>query len=157
MQPRLDFSTTAPEALRAVLQLEAYNRRSGIEEQLRHILALRASQLNGCAFCTDMHWKDARHSGVSEEKLSLLTCWREAPNFTDRERAALEWTETLTFVASTQVPDDVFERVRKQFSEVELANLTIIVGSINIWNRINVAFRSQPGHYQPAAAAKAHV
>lgn len=105
--------------------------------------------MNGCAFCVDMHWKEARAAGVSEEKLALVPVWREAPFFTERERAALEWTEALTFIADNHVPDDIYRIAREQFSEAELVSLTVAIGTINTWNRISISFRTEVGSYRP--------
>jgi AhpD family alkylhydroperoxidase len=116
---------------------------------------MRASQINGCAYCLDMHTKDARHNGETEQRLYGLSAWRETPFYTDRERAALEWTEAVTLVSDSHVPDDVFERVSAQFSEPELVALTFGVVVINCWNRLSIAFRPPVGSYQPAAAAAA--
>lgn len=149
---RLSLPEAAAGGYRAVLGVQKYLEQSGLEATLLHIVYLRASQMNGCAFCTDMHWKDARHAGIPEQRLSLLTCWREAPGFTDRERAALEWTEAVTFITEGHVPDSVFDSTRAHFTEVELANLTLAIGTINLWNRLGIAFRSEAGAYQPPAA-----
>ena len=115
------------------------------------LVRLRASQINGCAYCIDMHTKDARASGETEQRLYTVSVWHETPFFTDRERAALEWTETVTRVAETHVPDDVYERVRRQFNETELANLTLAIVAINGWNRLAISFRIPPGTYEPKA------
>ena len=141
MTQRLDIAKLAPEAYKAVFAATQATRKSGLEASLLHLVDLRASQINGCAFCIDMHWKEARHAGVPEHKLALLPAWREAPVFTDRERAALEWTESLTLIASNHVPDEVYRIVREQFSEAEIANLTVAIGTINTWNRIAISSR----------------
>ena len=154
MKQRLNVPRAAPKGYRALLDLHAYLAGCGLEDVLLDLVYLRASQLNGCAFCTDMHWKDARHAGIEEGKLALLTCWADAPGFTPRERAALEWTEAVTLVTEGHVPDAVFERAREQFNEEELANLTLAVGSINVWNRLGIAFRNPAGAYQPPGARK---
>ena len=117
---------------------------------------MRASQINGCAYCLDMHSKDARANGETEQRLYGLNAWRETPYYSARERAALEWTEALTLVSETHVPDDVYERVREQFSEDELAHLSLAVVAINGWNRLNVAARTVPGDYVPGSLATAH-
>jgi AhpD family alkylhydroperoxidase len=148
MEPRIDYTSVAPEALKAMYGLESYVRRSGLETSLIELIKLRASQINGCAFCIDMHTKDARAHGESEQRLYLLSAWREAPFYTDRERAALEWTEAVTLVADGHVPDDVYERVREQFSEKEIVNLTMAVVAINSWNRLAISFRTVPGSYE---------
>jgi AhpD family alkylhydroperoxidase len=134
--------------------LERYVRESGLEPSLLELVKMRASQINGCAYCLDMHSKDARAAGETEQRLYTLSAWRETPFFTDRERAALEWTEAVTEVAHSHVPDEVYERVRAQFNEAELVNLTMAVIAINGWNRIAVSFRMEPGTYEPRKAAK---
>ena len=153
MQPRIDFSKAAPGAVKAMLDLEKYVRRSGIETPLLELVRLRASQINGCAYCLDMHTKDARAEGEIEQRLYALSAWRETPFFSDRERAALEWTEAVTEIGKDHVPDSVFEHVRKYFSESELVNLTLAVVAINGWNRLAIPFRAVPGSYQRKAAA----
>jgi len=130
--------------------LEVYLRHCGLEESLLHLLKLRASQINGCAFCLDMHWKDLKAIGESDQRLYSLDAWRETSFYSDRERAALAWTEAVTKVTEGHVPDEVFEEVRKQFSEKEIADLTSAVVTINSWNRISIATRAVPGTYQPA-------
>ena len=122
-----------------------------LEAPLRELVKLRASQINGCAYCVDMHWKDARAAGETEQRLYGLVAWREAPYYTERERAAVEWTEALTLIADNHVPDDFYEQTRRHFSEQELADLTLAVVAINAWNRIAISFRSEAGSYQPAA------
>ena len=134
--------------------LEHYiNQSSGLEPSLRELVKTRASQLNGCAYCIDMHTKDARAAGETEQRLYALDAWRETPFYTDRERAALEWTEAITLIAEDHAPDDVFMRVRQFFSEEEMVNLTLAIASINSWNRLMIAFRAVPGTYQPKAAS----
>lgn len=149
---RLDVQAAAPGAVKALYGVHQYVHSSGLEAELLHMIYLRASQMNGCAFCTDMHWKDARAAGVTEQKLSLLTAWREAPLFSDRERAALEWTESVTFIASNHVPEAIYKIVQSQFTETELVNLTLAVGAINSWNRLAIAFRKEAGDYKAAKA-----
>ena len=150
MQQRMDFMKTAPDGYQAMSALESYVRQSDLEHSLLEVVKTRASQINGCAFCLDMHTKDARAGGETEQRLYALSAWQETPFFTDRERAALTWTEAVTRVADTHVPDDVFELVREQFTEKELADLTLAIVTINGWNRLAVAFRKVPGSYQPA-------
>ncbi len=140
---RLSAFQVAPGAYEAVRGVEAYIQRCGLEKSLIELVKMRASQINGCAFCLDMHSKDARRNGETEQRLYLLDAWRESPLYSDRERAALEWTETLTRVADTHAPDDVYDAVRAQFGEVELVNLTTLIGLINLWNRLAIGFRSQ--------------
>jgi AhpD family alkylhydroperoxidase len=152
MQPRINSAKAAPAALHAMLELEKYVRGSGIDASLLHLIKVRASQINGCAYCIDMHAKDARASGETEQRLYGLNAWRESPFYTGRERAALEWAESLTLVADTHVPDAVYEEAAKHFTERELVNLTMAVVTINAWNRISIAFRAVAGEYQPAAA-----
>lgn len=151
MKTRLDYAHAAPAASRAMLGLEQFVRACGLESSLIELVKLRASQINGCAYCLDMHTKDARAAGETEQRLYLLSAWREAPFYTDRERAALEWTEAVTLVADTHVPDEVFERVRPHFSEAELVNLTMAIVTINGWNRLAISFRSEVGGYQTKA------
>jgi len=149
MAARLHYWKAVPGVRDAMLHLHEYLGKTGLEENLLNLVYLRASQINGCAYCLDMHWKDLRAAGESEQKLSMLDAWREAPGFTDRERAALAWTEAVTLITEGHVPDEVYEQARAQFSEAELANLTLAVVSINGWNRLNIAFRTEAGHYQP--------
>jgi len=149
MQPRLDIAKLAPGARAAMQGLEKYVRASGLESSLLELVRLRASQMNGCAYCIDMHTKDARAGGESEQRLYAVSVWRETPFFTNRERAGLEWTESVTAVGESQVPDDVYERVRREFTDTEIVNLTMAVVAINGWNRIAVAMRMVPGTYQP--------
>lgn len=150
MQPRIDFTKVEPGAVKAMLGLEGYVRSSGLELSLLDLIKTRASQINGCAYCIDMHTKDARARGESEQRLYLLNAWRESPFYTERERAALEWTEAVTVITEGHVPDEVYENVRRQFSEQELVNLTMAVVAINGWNRLCVSFRVVPGDYQAA-------
>ena len=155
MTPRLDYRKFAKEPLKALLDLEAYLAQCGLDPKLLHMIKLRASQINGCAYCIDMHWKDARAAGETEQRLYGLDAWRESPYYTEKERAALEWTEALTLISETHAPDDVYERVRAQYSEKELVDLTLIVGMINMWNRIAIPFRAVPGLYQSKETAAA--
>jgi AhpD family alkylhydroperoxidase len=136
-------------AMRAMFGLSGYQTRSGLEPSLLELVKLRASQINGCAYCLDMHTKDARARGESEQRIYLLDAWRESPFYSERERAALAWTEAVTLVAETRVPDTVYEEVRRQFSDDELLALTMCVITINAFNRLNVALRTVPGTYQP--------
>jgi AhpD family alkylhydroperoxidase len=149
MEPRIDIAKHAPAAYRALATLEKSVREFGLETSLLELVRLRASQINGCAYCIDMHTKDARAEGETEQRLYTVSVWDETPFFTDRERAALEWTETVTRVADTHVPEDVFERVHKHFSDTELANLTLAIIAINGWNRLAISFRFPPGVYEP--------
>ena len=147
MQQRLDYKGASPEAFNAMLQFEQQIHRLGLEPSLLELVKTRASQLNGCAWCLDMHTKDARAMGESEQRLYLLTAWREAPCYSPRERAALAWTEAVTRLASQEVGDDVYAEARAQFDEKELVNLTLAIIAINGWNRLNVAFRTTVGDY----------
>jgi AhpD family alkylhydroperoxidase len=149
MQARLDYSK-APDVLKTMLGLADYLRQCGLEHSLMNLIDLRASQINGCAFCLDMHWKDLKAGGEDDQRLYSLDAWRETPFYSERERAALAWTEAVTNVTQGHVPDEVYEEARKHFSEKELADLTLAVVAINGWNRLNIAFRTVPGAYQPA-------
>ncbi len=149
MNARLRGVTAAPGAHQAMLRLEEYVENCGLEIPLIRLIQTRASQINECAFCLDMHTKDARAEGESEQRLYLLSAWREATCYSERERAALEWTEAVTLLADNHVPDEVYERVRPHFTEEELANLTLAIATINVWNRLNVAFRTPAGSYRP--------
>jgi AhpD family alkylhydroperoxidase len=153
MNPRFSYSRVAPGVTQAMRGLEQYLHHCGLEESLIHLIKLRASQINGCAYCIDMHWKDLRAIGENEQRLYSLDAWRECPYYSDRERAALAWTEAVTLVADGNVPDAVYEEVRGQFSEKELADLTFAVATINAWNRLSIASRSVPGTYRVAQLA----
>ena len=149
MQNRLNYAKVAPEGYKTMLALDNYLKHCGLEPSLLELVKARASQINGCAFCLDMHTKDARARGETEQRLYALSAWRETPFYTDRERAALAWTEAVTLVSETHIPDDVYEQARQQFSEQELAYLTLAVIAINGWNRLAIGFRTVPGTYQP--------
>ena len=149
MEARMDYAKAAPGAMKAMSGLDAYIAKCGLEASLRELVKLRASQINGCAYCVDMHSLDARAGGEAEQRLYALPVWHETPFFTERERAALLWTEKLTLLSVDHVPDEVFEQVRQQFSEEELANLTLVIATINAWNRFGVSFRDVPGEYTP--------
>jgi AhpD family alkylhydroperoxidase len=152
MESRLEAQKVVPEAYQAMLALEMFVRKSSkLAPSLIELVKMRASQINGCAYCIDMHSKDARAAGESEQRLYALNAWRETPFFTAREQAALAWTEAVTLVAEGHVPDAVYEQARQQFSEQELVNLTMAIVTINGWNRLSIAFRTVPGGYQPAA------
>ena len=156
MNPRIDVTKHLNSNLgRAMLGLSAASEAAGLEPSLRELVKIRASQMNGCAYCIDMHTKDARLAGETEQRIYALNAWRETPFFSDRERAALDWTEAVTRVGETHVPDDVFDHARRQFSESELIALTFAIVVINGWNRLAVSFRAAAGTYQPAAAAHA--
>ena len=152
MKARIELMHVNPGIIQAMLGLERQVRQAGLDRQLLDLVRMRASQINGCAYCLDMHSKDARANGETEQRLYSLDAWRETGYYSARERAALEWTESLTLVADTRVPDDVYERVREQFSEDELAHLSLAVVAINGWNRLNIAARTVPGGYVPAGA-----
>lgn len=155
MQARLDPRTAAPEAMKAMSNLHAYVSRCGLDHKLLELVKLRASQINGCAWCMDMHTKELRAAGENEQRLYLLSAWEECPFYTERERAALAWTEALTLLTEGNVPDEVFSIARDQFEEEELVKLTLAIIAINGANRINVAFRTVPGSYQPAIRSAA--
>lgn len=143
MTPRLKYPhKSAPDGIKAMMALEASFEKSGLEESLRHLVKLRASQINGCAFCIHMHATDARKHGDSEMRLYMLNAWRESPLYSDRERAALAWTEALTLLPQTGAPDADYELVKAQFSEAEQVQLTLLIGAINVWNRLQVGFRA---------------
>jgi len=150
MHPRLELDKVAPDALKSVLQVSAYiNNHSGLEPSLLNLVYLRASQINGCAWCIDMHTKDARALGETEQRLYEVSAWWDAPFYSDRERAALAWTEAVTRIAESRVTDEVYEEAKKHFTDKELVNLTLAITQINVWNRFNVAFRNVAGSYQP--------
>ena len=144
MKPRMNFFQAAPETIKALTELENQIQASGLEQSLIELVKTRASQINGCAFCINMHTQDARKHGETEPRLYLLNAWRESPVYTDRERAALAWTEAVTLIAETHAPDAAYEELRKHFSEAEAANLTVLIGTINAWNRLAISFRAVP-------------
>lgn len=148
MDQRLDHTKASPEGFHAMLGVEKHVRGS-VDHGLLHLVKLRASQINGCAYCIDMHWKDARAAGETEQRLYALDAWRESPFYTDRERAALEWTEALTQITDGHAPDHAYDAVRPHFSEKQLVDLSWAIAAINSWNRMAIAFRSTPGVYQP--------
>jgi len=150
MEPRIAYTKYSLNALHAMYALEKHLKSSTIEEKLLHLIKLRASQINGCAYCIDRHSLDARALGDTEQRLYALNAWRETPFFTPRERAALEWTEAVTLVSQTHVPDDLYEAARKEFTENELVDLTYAVATINAWNRLAISMRAVPGQYRPA-------
>jgi AhpD family alkylhydroperoxidase len=155
MEPRIDARRHAQEAQKVMYALEKYLAESGLEHSLMHLMKMRASQINGCAYCIDMHSKEARAFGETEQRLYELDAWRETPFYTDKERAALAWTEAVTLVSETHVPDFVYEEVRKYFNEKEIVDLTLVVTTINAWNRLAIALRAVPGHYRPASSTTA--
>lgn len=142
MNPRINLNKVAPELMKPMFALEEAIQKSGLEHSLIHLVKIRASQINGCAFCIDMHSRDARADGESEERIYLLNAWRESPLYTERERAALAWAEAGTLIAGTHVPDSVFAQVQSQFSEDEIVKLTLLVATINAWNRIAISLRA---------------
>jgi len=150
MEPRIDYLKAARGAYHAMLGIEHYLQQCGLEESLQNLIKLRVSQINGCAYCIDMHWKDLRAAGESEQRLYGLDAWEESPYYTERERAALAWAESVTNIQEGHVPDGVFERVKELFNDKELADLTLAVTAINSWNRLSIAARTVPGTYQPA-------
>ena len=154
MEPRIDFYRLSPDGYKAMLGLEQYLSKSKVEKKLLHLIKLRVSQMNGCAFCLDMHWKDLQMEGETEQRMYSLDAWRETPYHTDRERAALAWAEAVTHITEGHAPDELFEEARQHFSEQELADLTLAVATINSWNRISIAFRVVPGTYQPPQVKK---
>jgi len=142
MEARFNYAKAAAGGYKAMLGLEQYLHECGLEESLIHLIKLRASQIDGCAYCLDMHWKDLRAMGEKEQRLYSLDAWRESPYYTDRERAALAWTEAVTRIADSHVPDAVYEEVRPHFSEKELSDLTLAVATINAWNRLSISART---------------
>src|SRR3954467_3753900 len=148
MEARLDYAKLAPDAMRALYSLGAYLAKCGLEHPLLDLVKIRASQINGCAYCIDMHTKDARAAGETEQRIYALNAWRETPFFSDRERAALAWAEAVTHIGNG-ISDELFEEARRHFEEKELVDLTWAVAAINAWNRIAISFRSVPGAYQP--------
>ena len=149
MQQRLSYSKVAPEGIEGLNKLEKYVKNSGLEADLVELVKLRASQINGCAYCIDMHTKDARTHGESEQRLYAVSAWHEAPFYSERERAALAWTEAVTQVSKDHVPDEVYEQAQEHFTEKELVDLTLAVIAINSWNRLAISFRTPAGSYQP--------
>jgi len=156
MKARIDLMHVNPGVIQAMLGLERQVQKAGLDSKLLDLVRMRASQINGCSCCLDIHSKDARANGETEQRLYGLTAWRETPYYSASERAALEWTEVLTLLSETHVPDEVYERVREQFSEDQLLHLTLAIVSINGWNRLNVAARTVPGDYVPGSLARVH-
>ena len=151
MKTRLNYAKAAPGVYEAMDALDQYIVKCGLERPLILLVQLRASQMNGCAYCLDMHWKDLRAIGENEQRLYSLDAWRECPCYTARERAALAWTEAVTFITNAHVPDEVYEEVRMHFSEKELSDLTLVVAAINAWNRLSISARIVPGTYTPTS------
>ncbi|HEV7893084.1 MAG TPA: carboxymuconolactone decarboxylase family protein [Pyrinomonadaceae bacterium] len=154
MQTRLDYGKAAPGSVQAMYKLQKYADESGLEHSLLELVKMRVSQMNGCAFCIDMHTKDARAAGETEQRLYGLSAWREAPFYTDRERAALAWAEVVTNISQTHASDEEYEAARAQFGEEELVKLTMAIIAINGWNRLSIAFRPEVGTYQPRPREK---
>ena len=150
MSPRIDLKGYS-QTMRPMFEIERYLQGCGLESSLLNLVRMRASQINGCAYCLDMHSKDARAEGESEQRLYALDAWRETPFFNERERAALSWTEAVTLISKDHVPDEVYQVVRARFSEQEIVDLTLAVAAINSWNRFAIASRAVAGSYQPAA------
>ncbi|MCP4616891.1 MAG: carboxymuconolactone decarboxylase family protein [Bradyrhizobium sp.] len=142
MKPRMNYYQAAPDTIKALVGVEDVIKASGLEKSLIELVKTRASQINGCAYCIYMHTADARKQGETEQRLYLLDAWRESPLYTDRERAALAWTEALTLISETHAPDADYEAMRAQFSEAEAVNLTMLIGAINAWNRVAIGFRA---------------
>ncbi|HCL66776.1 MAG TPA: alkylhydroperoxidase [Rhizobium sp.] len=153
MHPRLDIAKAAPAAYKAVLGLENYVQTSGLSRAEIHMIKLRASIINGCAYCVDMHVKESRHDGLSEQWINMMSVWRESPLYTPRERALLGWVDAVTSIAGTGAPDADFDALKAHFDDTEIANITIAIATINTWNRIAVSFRTQHPLDQPAKAA----
>ena len=152
MKPRMNYYQAAPETIKALVAVEDQVKASGLEQSLIELVKTRASQINGCAFCINMHTADARKHGETEQRLYLLSAWHESPLYTERERAALAWTDALTLISETHAPDDVYEAMRAQFSESEAVNLTVLIGAINAWNRVAIGFRAVHPAAKKAAA-----
>jgi AhpD family alkylhydroperoxidase len=152
MKPRINYAKVASGVYDAMDALDKYLAACGIEDSLLHLVRLRASQVNGCAYCIDMHWKDLRALGENEQRLYGLDAWREGPYYTERERAALAWTEAVTAITAGHAPDEVYDQVQAHFSGKELADLTLAVATVNAWNRLSIAARLVPGGYQPTSS-----
>lgn len=150
---RYDYGRKSHSAIRGMLEIEQYVRQSGLDMKIFELVKYRASQINGCAYCMDMHTKDARVAGESEQRLYLISAWRESPCYTDKEKAALAWTEALTLISENNVPDELYQEVRKSFKDDELMALTMAVVAINGWNRLSIAFRTPAGSYKPQEAS----
>ena len=157
MQPRIDYLKNGRGVFEAMSGLEKYLAQSGLDPKLMTLIKLRASQINGCAYCIDMHWKDLRAAGESEQRLYGLDAGRESPYYTERERAALAWAEAVTNIQQGHAPGEVFEKTRQHFSEKELADLTLAIATINAWNRLVISVRAVPGKYKPGDALSGKV
>ena len=154
MDQRLDYAKDGAGSRKSDVRIGSLRQELRLELSLLELVKLRASQINGCAYCIDMHTKDARAEGETEQRLYMLSVWRESPFYSDRERAAMEWTEAVTLISENHVPDEIYNSVRKHFSEQELVNLTMAVITINGWNRLAISFRAEPGKYEPAKTHK---
>jgi AhpD family alkylhydroperoxidase len=154
MKPRLNYAKAAPGVYEAMDALDQYLASCGLEDSLLHLVRLRASQINGCGYCLDSHWKDLRAIGETEQRLYSLDAWRECPYYSKRERAALAWTEAVTLINHDHVPDAVHDSARAHLNEKELSDLTLAIAAINAWNRLSIAARLVPGGYQSAVAAR---
>lgn len=150
MKARLDYAAIDPQALKAMMGLEKYVAGSGLEHNLFELVKLRASQINGCAYCIDMHAKDARKAGETEQRIYALSAWRETPFYTERERAALAWSEALTLISEDEISDSLYEATRRHFNDEEMVSLSMAIVAINGWNRLAIGFRKVPGSYQPS-------
>ncbi len=146
---RLNYAAVAPDAIKGLLEIEKYIAGSGLDQKIFELVKYRASQINGCAYCMDMHTKDARAAGETEQRLFLLSAWREVAFYTEKERAALAWTEALTLVMENDIPDELYQKVKRHFDDMELIALTMTIVAINGWNRLSVAFKTQAGSYVP--------
>jgi len=155
MEPRIDFRKFVQQPVKYLQDIEKYVAGSGLDPKLIHLIKMRASQINGCAYCLDMHSIDARAAGETEQRLYTLDAWHETPFFTDRERVALAWTETVTRISETHAADELFAELKKHFSEKEIVDLTLAIAMINLWNRIAISLRAVPGHYRPAKTSVA--
>ncbi|HVK92363.1 MAG TPA: carboxymuconolactone decarboxylase family protein [Mycoplana sp.] len=153
MQPRFNFAKASPDAYKAVLALETFVQNSGLERRFVHLIKLRASIINGCAYCVDMHVKESRHDGLSEQWINMMSVWKESPVYDARERALLGWVDAVTNIAQTGAPDDAYEALKAHFSDEEMTKITVAIGAINVWNRLAVGFRSQHPIDKPAKAA----
>jgi AhpD family alkylhydroperoxidase len=154
MKERINLASVNPDAIKAQMGLEKYLFHCGLDRKLLDLVYLRVSQINGCAYCLDMHWKDLRAAGESEQRLYSLDAWRESPLYSAHERAALAWAEAVTVLPNREVPDAVFEEAHRHFNDEQLANLTLAVTTINTWNRLNIAFKREPGSYRAGSLEK---
>lgn len=148
MSQRIDYQKIAPNAIHGLIQIEKYLQETGMDPKIYELVKLRASQINGCAYCIDMHTKDARAGGETEQRLYSVSVWREAPYYTEKEKAALEWTEALSLISENEVSDEIYKSVRKEYNEKDLVDLTMVIVAINSWNRLAISFRTEPGTYQ---------